>query len=57
MTWLSFFIGYSIGMTLTILIMKGVIEAKEAYEPDDIDIDVSVLNEMRQLESIRNDKG
>lgn len=55
MTWLSFFIGYSIGMTLTVLIMKGVIESKEVYEPDDIDM--SVLNEMKQLESIRNDKG
>ncbi|WP_199777145.1 hypothetical protein [Bacillus mycoides] len=55
MTWLSFFIGYSVGMMLTVLIMKSLIEAKEVHELDDID--KSVLNEMEQLKALRDDKG
>lgn len=55
MTWLIFFIGYSVGMMLTILIMKSLIEAKEVQELDDID--KSVLNEMKQLQELREDKG
>ncbi|WP_426940713.1 hypothetical protein ACQCPO_30640 (plasmid) [Bacillus mycoides] len=55
MTWLSFFIGYSVGTMITVLIMKSLIEAKEVYELDDID--KSVLNEMEQLKALRDDKG
>lgn len=33
-SWLSFFIGYSVGMTLTVLIMIGIIEAKEVDKRD-----------------------
>ncbi|MBJ8031978.1 hypothetical protein [Bacillus cereus group sp. N21] len=54
MTWMSFFIGYSVGMMLTVLIMKSLIEAKVANELDDID--KSVLNEMEQLRAIMDDK-
>ncbi|MBC6974923.1 hypothetical protein H9I32_21845 [Bacillus sp. Xin] len=35
MTWLSFFIGYCVGMTICLLIMIQFIKAKEENELDD----------------------
>ncbi|MBJ8063412.1 hypothetical protein [Bacillus cereus group sp. N15] len=54
MTWLSFFIGYSTGMMVALLIMKSCIEAKEVNEMSDID--ESVLKEMEQLKAIKEHK-
>ncbi|WP_018764107.1 hypothetical protein [Bacillus sp. 105MF] len=53
--WLILFIGYSIGVTLTLLIVKSLIEAKEVHEIDDID--KAVLKEMKQLKAARGYKG
>lgn len=38
MAWLTFFIGYSLGMTIAVLIMKGVLEAEEVDESIDLEI-------------------
>ncbi|WP_176523449.1 hypothetical protein [Bacillus mycoides] len=56
MTWLSFFLGYCVGMTICLLIMIQFIKAKEENELH-YDIDKSVEKEMEQLKALRDDKG
>lgn len=48
MAWLTFFIGYSIGMMVCLILMIQFIKAKEVKELD-YDIDASVKKEMEQL--------
>ncbi|MGI8363084.1 hypothetical protein BTGOE4_10260 [Bacillus thuringiensis] len=55
MTWLSFFIGYCVGMTICLLIMIQFIKVKEENKFG-YDIDDSVHKEMEQLKAIRKDK-
>lgn len=59
MTWLSFFIGYSVGMTLMVLIMKSLIEGERAerMECENESIDFSFLSETdEEAKSLKRDK-
>ncbi|SFI28359.1 MULTISPECIES: hypothetical protein [unclassified Bacillus (in: firmicutes)] len=54
MMWLSFFIGYSVGTIICLIIMIQFLKAKEVKELD-YDIDSSIKKEMEQLKEIKND--
>ncbi|QWG81200.1 MULTISPECIES: hypothetical protein [Bacillus cereus group] len=66
MTWLSFFIGYCVGMMVALLIMRKVFNEQRYEMPfigclDNQDIkdgmiDKSVEKEMKQLQELRKDK-
>lgn len=60
MTWLSFFIGYSVGMTLMVLITKSLIESERAerMECESEPIDFSFLSETDEVAKVlKSDMG